>query len=75
MTTQKLNDAESDGVQTKRPCTELGLGGEGRFSRVRAQGFGIISSRLSSLTDLIRVGVSIYKLGPSLFISNRCKTM
>jgi hypothetical protein len=57
-----------NGVQIKRLCTELGLGDrvDPLISELKA--CGIISPKLSSLTDSSRVGTPIYELNPSLFV-------
>jgi hypothetical protein len=60
-----------NGVQIKRLCTELGLGDrvDPLISELKA--CGIISPKLSSLTDSSRVGTPIYELNPSLFVGPR----
>jgi hypothetical protein len=59
------------GIQIKRLCTELGLGGrvDPLISELKA--CGIISPKLSSLTDASRVGTPIYELNPSLFVGDK----
>ena len=57
-----------NGIQIKRICAELGLGDriDPLLSELKA--CGIISPKLSSLTDVIRQGSPIYELNPSLLV-------
>jgi hypothetical protein len=55
------------GIQIKRLCTELGLGDRVDPLLSELKACGIISPKLSSLTDSSRVGTPIYELNPSLF--------
>jgi len=58
------------GVQIKRFCTKLGLGDrvDPLISELKA--CGIMSPKLSSLSDSSRVGTPIYEINPSLFVGN-----
>jgi hypothetical protein len=57
-----------NGVQIKRLCTELGLGDRVDPILSELKACGIISPKLSSLTDSSRAGTPIYELNPSLFV-------
>jgi hypothetical protein len=59
------------GVQIKRLCAELGLGDRVDPLVSELKACGIISPKLSSLTDPSRVGTPIYELNPSLFVGNK----
>jgi hypothetical protein len=59
------------GIQIKRLCIELGLGDRVDPLLSELKACGIISPKLSSLTDPSRVGTPIYELNPSLFVGNR----
>jgi hypothetical protein len=59
------------GVQIKRLCTELGLGDRVDPLVSELKACGIISPKLSSLTDPSRVGTPIYELNPSLFVGDK----
>jgi hypothetical protein len=60
-----------NGVQIKRLCTELGLGDRVDPLLSELKACGIISPKLSSLTDPSRVGTPIYELNPSLFVGDK----
>ena len=59
------------GVQIKRLCVELGLGNrvDPLISELKA--CGIISPKLSSLTDPSRTGTPIYELNPCLLVGDK----
>jgi hypothetical protein len=59
------------GVQIKRLCTELGLGGRVDPLVSELKACGIMSPKLSSLTDPSRVGTPIYEINPSLFVGDK----
>jgi hypothetical protein len=59
------------GVQIKRLCIELGLGDRVDPLVSELKACGIISPKLSSLTDPSRVGTPIYELNPSLFVGDK----
>jgi hypothetical protein len=59
------------GVQIKRLCIELGLGDRVDPLVSELKACGIISPKLSSLTDPSRVGTPIYEINPSLFVGNK----
>ena len=59
------------GIQIKRLCTELGLGDRVDPLLSELKACGIISPKLSSLTDPNRVGTPIYELNPSLFVGDK----
>ena len=56
------------GVQIKRICTELGLGDRVDPLLSELKACGIMSPKLSSLTDAARAGSPIYELNPSLLV-------
>jgi len=56
------------GVQIKRICTELGLGDRVDPLLSELKACGIMSPKLSSLTDAAREGTPIYELNPSLLV-------
>jgi hypothetical protein len=60
-----------NGVQIKRLCTELDL--EDRIDPLISElkACGIISPKLSSLTDPSRVGTPIYELNPCLLVGDK----
>jgi hypothetical protein len=60
-----------NGVQIKRLCTELGLGDRVDPLVSELKACGIISPKLSSLTDPSRVGTPIYEINPSLFVGDK----
>jgi hypothetical protein len=59
------------GIQIKRLCAELGLGDRVDPLLSELKACGIISPKLSSLTDPSRVGTPIYELNPSLFVGDK----
>ena len=59
------------GIQIKRLCTELGLGDRVDPLLSELKACGVISPKLSSLTDASRVGTPIYELNPSLFVGDK----
>jgi hypothetical protein len=59
------------GVQIKRLCIELGLGDRVDPLVSELKACGIISPKLSSLTDPSRVGTPIYEFNPSLFVGSK----
>jgi len=59
------------GIQIKRLCTELDLGDRVDPLLSELKACGIISPKLSSLTDSSRVGTPIYELNPCLLVGNK----
>jgi len=59
------------GIQIKRLCIELGLGDRVDPLLSELKACGIISPKLSSLTDPSRIGTPIYELNPSLFVGDK----
>ncbi len=59
------------GVQIKRLCTELGLGDrvDPLISELKA--CGILSPKLSSLTESSRTGTPIYEINPCLLVGDK----
>jgi hypothetical protein len=59
------------GIQIKKLCTELGLGDrvDPLISELKA--CGIISPKLSSLTDPSRAGTPIYEINPCLLVGDK----
>jgi hypothetical protein len=59
------------GVQIKRLCTELGLGDRVDPLTSELKACGIISPKLSSLTDPSRAGTPIYEINPCLLVGDK----
>ena len=59
------------GTQIKRLCTELGLGDRVDPLTSELKACGIMSPKLSSLTDPSRVGTPIYELNPCLLVGTK----
>ena len=57
-----------NGIQIKRICTELGLGDRVDPLLSELKACGIMSPKLSSLSDASREGAPIYELNPSLLV-------
>jgi len=57
-----------NGIQIKRICAELGLGHRVDPLLSELKACGIMSPKLSSLTDAARAGSPIYELNPSLLV-------
>ena len=59
------------GVQIKSLCTELGLGDRVDPLTSELKACGILSPKLSSLTDPSRIGTPIYELNPCLLVGGK----
>ena len=60
-----------NGIQIKRICTELGLGDRVDPLLSELKACGIMSPKLSSLTEVSREGSPIYELNPSLLVGGK----
>jgi len=60
-----------NGIQIKRICTELGLGDRVDPLVSELKACGIMSPKLSSLTEASREGSPIYELNPSLLVGGK----
>lgn len=59
------------GVQIKKLCTELGLGDRVDPLTSELKACGIMSPKLSSLTDPSRAGTPIYEINPCLLVGDK----
>jgi hypothetical protein len=63
---EEAKDYKINAVQIKKICAEMGLGNKVDALIAELKGGGVMSPKLSSLAEVLRVGSPIYELNPSL---------